>query len=122
MESSEAMTKNQQTVEQYMEGFRRSDHRRILECLTEDVEWIVPGAFHLRGQEAFDKEIENPAFEGSPEIEVSRMIEENDVVIAEGSVIAKPRGGAPVTLAMCDVFDMRDGKIAKLTSYLMQRR
>ena len=120
-EVGKGMTKNKQTVEEYMEGFRRSDHARILACLTEDVEWIVPGAFHLRGQEAFDSEIENAAFEGSPEIEVVRLIEEGDVVIAEGTVIAKPRGGGPVTLAMCDVFDMRDGKIAKLTSYLMPR-
>jgi hypothetical protein len=39
-----------------MEAFTRSDHAEILFCLTEDVEWVMPGAFHLVGTSAFDKE------------------------------------------------------------------
>src|SRR5688572_4455017 len=74
--SEAAMSKNQQTVQQYMEAFNRTDHAAILSCLTEDVEWVLPGVFHLKGKEAFDKEIENPAFVGSPIIKVTRIIEE----------------------------------------------
>ena len=74
------MTENKRTVEKYMDGFRKSDHELILSCLTDDIEWEMPGAFHLIGQEAFDKEIENDAFVGSPTITVTRMTEENDVV------------------------------------------
>ena len=114
------MSDNKRTVERYMEGFRVSNHEEILSCLTDDVEWILPGAFHLHGKEAFDKEIENPAFTGSPEIMVTRLTEENDVVIAEGTVRAQRRDGTRLTLAMCDVFEMRGGKIRRLTSYLME--
>src|SRR5688500_9676857 len=63
---------NKATVERYMEGFRKSDHAQILSCLTEDVEWEVPGAFRLQGKVAFDKEIENPAFESQPTITITR--------------------------------------------------
>ena len=45
------MTSNKATIERYMEGFRRSDHVQILSCLTDDVEWEIPGAFHVRGKE-----------------------------------------------------------------------
>ena len=62
------MTGNKRTVNEYMDGFRRSDHEQILSCLTDDVEWEIPGAFHVRGKEAFDKEIENEAFVGRPNI------------------------------------------------------
>ena len=48
------------------------------------------------------------------------MTEENDVVIAEGSVRAQRRDGAILLLAMCDVFEMRGHKIRRLTSYLME--
>ena len=113
------MSENKKTVERYMDGFRKSDHAQILSCLTDDVEWILPGAFHLRGKEAFDGEIENDAFTGSPEIEVHRLTEEHDVVVAEGVVRAQRRDGAKLNLAMCDVFEMREGKIRKLTSYLV---
>ena len=114
------MSENKKTVERYMEGFRISDHAAILACLTDDVEWILPGAFHLHGKEAFDKEIENEAFVGPPAIVVDRLTEENDVVVAEGTVRATRRDGTNFLLAMCDVFEMRGGKIRKLTSYLMQ--
>jgi ketosteroid isomerase-like protein len=103
-----------------MEGFRRSDHAQILSCLTEDVEWELPGVFHLHGKEAFDKEIENEAFVGSPGITITRLTEENDVVIAEGPVQAQRKGGEPLSLRYCDVFVMQGGKIKRLISYLME--
>lgn len=113
------MTENKKTVEKYMEGFRKSDHGAVLSCLTDDVEWEMPGAFHLRGKEAFDKEIENSAFIGSPIITVTRMTEENDVVVAEGAVRARRRAGGELSAVFCDVFMMRGGKIRRLISYLV---
>jgi ketosteroid isomerase-like protein len=118
--SIRAMTENKQTVERYMEGFRRGDHESILSCLTEDVVWILPGAFELRGKTEFDGEIENEAFTGHPEITVTRMTEEDGVVVAEGTVRAQRKDGASLLLAMCDVFEMEGGKIRKLTSYLAE--
>lgn len=114
------MTENKQMVKRYMEGFGRSDHAQILSCLTEDVEWEIPGAFHLRGKEAFDKEIENEAFVGRPAITVSRMTEEDNVVVAEGSVRTQRRDGTLLSLRYCDVFVMQAGRIKQLVSYLME--
>jgi ketosteroid isomerase-like protein len=116
------MTENKTVVERYMEGFRRSDHERILSCLTDDVEWEIPGAFHIRGKEAFDQHIENADFVGSPAITVTRLTEEDDVVVAEGSVRTQRKDGVLLRLAFCDVFEMRDGKIQKLISYLVETR
>lgn len=115
-----AMTQNKKTVEVYMEGFRRSDHAMILSCLTDDVEWEMPGAYHHVGKEAFDKEIENPAFVGKPTIDITRVIEENDVVVAEGKVRAKRADGGLLNGVFCDVFLMRDGKIRRLISYVVE--
>jgi uncharacterized protein len=112
------MTQNRQTVEKYFDGYRRSDHAEVLSCLTDDVVWDIPGAFLLSGKDAFDKEIENEAFVGDPDIEVTRLTEENDVVVAEGSVRTRRKEGGVLHLRFCDVFDMRAGKIARLTSYL----
>src|SRR6185295_1117251 len=113
------MTENKKTVEKYIEGFRKSDHELILSCLTDDVEWIIPGWFHIVGKEAFDKEIENDAFVGSPQLTIERLIEENDVVVAEGTVRAQKRDGGLLNAVFCDVFTMQDGKIKQLVSYLM---
>ncbi|MEW9897703.1 nuclear transport factor 2 family protein [Chitinivorax sp. PXF-14] len=114
------MSPNQATVEQYMAGFRRTDHALILSCLADDVEWLIPGQFHVVGKAAFDREIENEACVGSPEIEVTRLTEQNDVVVAEGSVRCARRDGGVLILAFCDVFEMRETKIRRLISYLAE--
>ena len=103
-----------------MEGFRRSDHSMVLSCLTDDVEWVIPGMFRIQGKDAFDKEIEDEAFTGSPIIAVTRITEENDVVLAEGSVRAQRKDGDVLDAVFCDAFEMENGKIKKLTSYLME--
>ena len=113
------MTPNETTIDAYMDGFRRMDRGQILSCLTDDVEWLIPGAFHVHGKDEFARHIVDEGFAGHPEITVTRQIEVNDVVVAEGSVRAPRREGPPVALVFCDVFDMRQGKIRRLVSYLV---
>lgn len=114
------MTPNKQTVQKYMDAFTRTDHAAILSCLTDDVEWLIPGAFHVAGKAAFDGQIEGDAFIGNPEIQVSRMVEQEDVVVAEGSVRCARKDGGMLDAVFCDVFVMRDAKVRHLTSYLME--
>jgi ketosteroid isomerase-like protein len=115
------MTAQKQTVQTYMEGFNEADHEKILDCLTDDIAWDIPGHTYLTGKEAFDKEIENPAFEGKPVINLTRMVQEGNLVIAEGSVKSSFKGGALLDAVFCDVFEFDADKIKKITSYLMQK-
>ena len=112
------MTPNARTVETYMDGFRRTDRRQILSCLTDDVEWVIPGGFHVRGKDGFAAHIVDEGFAEHPAITIDRLIEAGDVVV----VRAPRRDGTVLDLVFCDVFDMRDGKIRRLVSYLMETR
>jgi|SRR3989344_968947 len=116
------MSANKHTIERYIEGFNASDHAKILSCLTDDVEWIMPGLFHHVGKQAFDGEIENSAFIGPPKVTLTRMTEEGDVVVAEGRVETKTKEGKVLHLVFCDVFEMRDGKIRKLIGYIAEEK
>ena len=60
------------------------------------------------------------AFVASPAITIVRMVEENDVVIAEGAVRCKKREGGFLNAVFCDVFCMQNAKIKRLTSYLIE--
>src|SRR5688500_9358052 len=113
------MSRNKSTVEKYIHGFNKSDHDQILSCLTDDIEWLMPGSFRLVGKDAFDKEIENDAFTGSPTVKIIRMIEETDVVVAEGTVRVEWKSGGFLSAVFCDVFEMEDSKIKRLTTYLV---
>jgi ketosteroid isomerase-like protein len=113
---------SKENVSRYMDAYHRGDRALVLSCLADDVEWIVPGAFHLHGRDAFAKEIDNPAFVGLPEITVSRLTSENDIVVAEGNVRTQRSDGVVMQLAYCDVFELQAGVISRLTSYLMELR
>lgn len=114
------MSPNKMTVQKYMDGFNKSDHEQILSCLADDIEWFMPGAFHLEGKDAFDKEIENDAFIGSPTIRITRMTEENNVVIAEGTVRSTRKDGGLLNAMFCDVFEMENTRIKRLITYLVE--
>lgn len=113
------MSTQKQVVKSYMEGFNSTDHAKILSCLTDDVIWEMPGFFYHEGKAAFDKEIENPNADGHPQITVTRMVEEGNIVVAEGAVKARMKDGSLLDAVFCDVFHFREGKISKLTTYLM---
>lgn len=115
------MTARKDVVEDYFEGFRRSDHAQILDCLTDDVVWDLPGHAHLEGKEAFDGEIENEEFTGSPTLHLDRLVEEGDTVVAIGTGEGTRRTGETYRFAYCDVFTFAGGsdRIRRVESYLV---
>lgn len=116
-----------ETVERYMEGFRRSDHAMVLACLTDDVVWHIHGHRTTRGKAEFDGEIENPSFEGSPELTVERTLEArgaggdtaSSVVIVTGTGVGHHREAGRFQFAYSDLFTFRDGLIAQVDSYVV---
>ena len=113
------MTTHEQTAHRYMDGFRRSDHEAILDCLTDDVVWHIHGFRTTRGKAEFDGEIENPAFEGSPELAVERTVDAGDVVVVTGTGHGLHRESGPFRFAYNDLFTFRDGLIAQVDSYIV---
>ena len=47
------VTPNKAAVERYMDAFRRTDRAEVLACLTDDVEWEIPGFFHVHGKVSY---------------------------------------------------------------------
>ena len=113
------MSPRKEVVETYFEGFRRSDHKQILACLTDDVVWDLPGYTHLTGKDAFDREIEHPDFVGSPTLTVDRLVEEADTVVAIGNGETTHKSGERRRFAFCDVFTFAGDEICRVESYLV---
>jgi ketosteroid isomerase-like protein len=117
------MSRNIETVNTYLDGFRKNDHEQILSCLTDDIEWTVFGAFHLTGKKAYDSAIDGaPEFIDPPELNVVRMVEQGDVVMAELTGVAKRAAGGEMRMSMAEVFVMRDGKIAERRAWVIALR
>lgn len=113
------MSPHKQLVETYFEGFRRSDHATILDCLTDDVVWDLPGYQHLVGKDAFDGEIENENFVGSPTLVVDRLVEEADAVVALGTGEGTLKSGDAFRFAFSTAFTFAGDKIGRVESYVV---
>jgi len=107
------------TVDAYMEGFRRSDKPAILALLTDDVAWDLPGFRHLTGKAAFETEIVNPQFEENPTLLVDRKLEDGDSVVCIGEGEGRMKTGDVFRFAFCDVFTFRADLICRVESYIV---
>jgi len=114
------MSANTRTVERYLDGFRANDHEQILSCLTDDIRWTVFGAFTLTGKEAYDQAIEGPGFVPPPQLEVVRMVEQDDVVMAELTGSVRRESGETMRMSMAEVFVMRDALIAERRAWVIE--
>ena len=114
------MSQNTDTVNTYLDGFRKNDHAQILSCLTDDIQWTVYGAFQLSGKAAYDKAIDGaPHFIDPPTLDVVRMVEQGDVVMAELTGVARRAEGGEMRMSMAEVFVMRGGKIAERRAWVI---
>jgi ketosteroid isomerase-like protein len=119
-EEEPMMSANKQTVQKYIDGFRKTDHAQILSCLTDDISWTVFGFYQISGKAAYDANIEGPEFTGSPKLEIIRMVEEDDVVMAELTVEVRRKDGEIMRAATGEVFVMENAKIKERRAFLIE--
>jgi uncharacterized protein len=110
------MSPNKKVIEAYMAS---TDRSKVAALLTDDVEWVewgngVPssGARSI-GKAAFIQNF------GDDELhtEITRMSEENNVVVAEGIARVHRKDGGIVTVRFCDIFELESGKVKRLSSF-----
>ena len=110
------MSARKTVVETYVDGFRRGDHQAILSCLTEDVVWEIHGHATVHGREEFAGAITEDATPGLPTLELERLVEEGDTVVAVGNGnVALAAGGRLVVC--CDVCTFVGDRIRSLAGY-----
>ena len=113
------MSSRKAIVETYFEGFRRRDHAQILDCLTADVIWDLPGHAHLAGKEAFDREIGRPDATEGPTLLIDRLVEEADTVSAIGIGGGSQPSGERFRFAFCTVCTFAGDKIRRVESFVV---
>lgn len=105
-------------------GFNNGDVDAILECVTDDFEWILasgPDAPHgkiVRGRESVAATMAARALE-IPELRFSEtdLIYAGDRVIGTYRVTGRYADGRRLDMRGCDLYVIRGGKIARKDSY-----
>ena len=113
------MSAHKAVIEQYFDGFRKNDHDQILAVLTDDVVWDLVGYVHLAGKAAFDGEIENEQFVGLPTLNVDRLVEEGDTVVALGNGEGAHVSGDVHRFSFVTVFTFNGDLIGRVESWVI---
>ena len=110
-----AMSKNKHLIE----ALGATDKSKLGPFLAEDVEWVewadgVPASGALRrGKEAYIQNYGDDQLLGT----ITRMVEEDNVVVAEGNVRVTKKDGSTLTVQFCDIYELDNGKVKRKSSY-----
>lgn len=95
------------------------DQEGFLAHCTEDVEWTFVGDRVLKGKDAVRRYMTETYVE-PPRFHVDRLIAEGDFVTALGEIELKDETGKLTRWAYCDVWRIRDGKLAELRAFVVE--
>lgn len=111
------MSARKHVIDRYVDGFRRGDRVQVMGCLTDDVVWVLHGHRVVRGKAAFATEIETDFFEGTPTLEIHRMIEEGEAVAVFGGGRVARKGGVTATFTFSELFLFTGERISRLETW-----
>ncbi len=106
-------------LEAYFDGLRLRDHQQVLDLLTDDVVWELPGFRTIVGKEQFAGEVENDAMVGRPNLVVDKMFDDGESAVVLGSGSAAFPGGDAHRFVFCDIITFDGDLIARVESYLV---
>jgi ketosteroid isomerase-like protein len=99
-------------------AIRQKDFDACMACCTDDTEWVFVGERTLKGKAAVRQWMES-AYQEPPRFQVHRMIAEDDSLAVLGEITLEDEQGKPVRHQYCDVWRLRDGKMAALQAFVI---
>lgn len=111
--------KNKAILKQANAAVVKGDYEGFLSHCTEDVEWTFVGDQTLKGKEAVRRYM-NATYIEPPKFVVEILIAEGDFVTSVGEIDIKDGTGKTVHSAYCDVWRIRDGKLAELRAFVVE--
>lgn len=112
---------NRQLLETANAAIAEGNFEGFLALCTEDTQWTFEGDTTLSGKAAVRQWMKT-SYKEPPRFQVHRTIAEGDFVVALGDIILKDEGGKPVQHAYCDVWRFREGKMAELHAFVVEKK
>lgn len=96
------------------------DHEKFLSYCTDDTQWHFLGDRTLKGKDAVRQWLDETYIE-PPTFKVDNLIADGDYLAACGEITVKNKDGAVTRSSYCDVWRFRDGKLAELKAYVVEK-
>jgi uncharacterized protein (TIGR02246 family) len=110
---------NKAILERANAAVAKGDHEGFLSHCTDDVEWVFVGDTTLTGKEAVRRYMRTTYIE-PPTFVVDQLIAEGAFVTAIGTIDLADAAGRTTHSAYCDVWRIRDGKLAELRAFVVE--
>lgn len=98
----------------------RGDHAGFLAHCTDDVVWHFVGDRTITGKEAIRRFMDE-TYVNPPEVVVDQLIADTDHVVAIGTITIISADGTRTTSDYSDAWRLRDGKLAELHAFVIER-
>lgn len=110
----------EQIIRDIVDAFDRNDTAAILSYMTDDVTWTVVGHESINGKESMKKAFEDPS------MKILESTKENIIVAgnagAVNGVVKCECEGKITNINYCDIYELENGKIKKMTSYCIDKK
>lgn len=110
---------NKEILKKGNAAISKGDYEGFLIHCTEDTKWVFVGERTLYGKEAVRQWMAE-TYLSPPENMVEALIAESDYVTAKGTIKVMNKDGHWDTSSYCDVWEFRNGKMAKLTAFVIR--
>jgi ketosteroid isomerase-like protein len=97
----------------------KGDYEGFLSYCTEDTQWTFIGDQTLAGKEAV-RQYMGVTYLEPPKFRVEHLIADADFVTAVGTISLKADEGRTTNYNYCDVWRIREGKLAELKAFVIE--
>ena len=111
--------KNKSVLQQANAAVAAGNYEGFLSFCTDDTHWTFVGDRTLQGKEAVRQWMKT-TYREPPQNVVTRLIAEGDFLVAMGEIVVKAEDGNDVRSAYCDVWRLREGKLAELRAFVTE--
>ncbi len=118
------VAQNKDIIKTFYAAGARGDMDRCFSLIADDIRWVNIGSTRFSGtyvgKEALVEQLLGPLFEqlkAGISSTIENLIAEGDFVVAQTTGSAETTDGKPYNNSYCQVFTIRDGKIAEVKEY-----
>lgn len=108
---------NKEILLQANQAFSQGDYETYLTYFTPDTKWVYVGERIISGKEQLRRYLPT-AYEGAT-FTSDQYIEQGNYLTVLGKIRLKQQDGSLVDYAYCDVWQLRDGKLAELHAFVI---
>ena len=114
------MQDHKTTLRKANEAISIGDYEGFLSYCTDDTHWVFMGDTELKGKQAVRQWMAENYIE-PPRFDIDQLIAENEHLTAIGNIAMTDTNGTTTNYSYCDVWTFRDGKMAELRAFVVEK-